>query len=77
MTLALVTIALNEAACIQRMLQSVESIVDEMIVVDTASTDETVEIARAVGASVSHYAWDDNFSNARNFALTLTKCPWR
>jgi len=56
MTLALVTIALNEAACIQRMLQSVESIVDEMIVVDTGSTDETVEIARAVGASVSHYA---------------------
>lgn len=77
MTLALVTIALNEAACMQRMLQSVEGIVDEIIVVDTGSTDETVEIARAVGASVSHYAWDDNFSNARNFALTLTKCPWR
>ncbi|MFZ9904810.1 MAG: glycosyltransferase family 2 protein [Steroidobacteraceae bacterium] len=77
MALALVTIARNEAACIQRMLQSVETIVDEIVVVDTGSTDETVELARAGGASVSHYAWNDDFSKARNFALSLTKCPWR
>jgi len=77
MSIALVTTARNEAACIQRMLQSVDAIVDEIIVVDTGSTDETVALARAGGASVSHYTWDDDFSNARNFALSLTKCPWR
>ena len=38
----------------------------EVIVVDTGSKDKTVEIAVSMGAKVSHYMWDNNFSNARN-----------
>jgi glycosyltransferase involved in cell wall biosynthesis len=77
MRLALVAIVKNEESCIQRMLNSVATITDEQIVVDTGSSDATPELAAAAGARVFRYKWNDSFSDARNFALSLTKCPWR
>ena len=77
MRLALVAIVKNEESCIQRMLNSVAAITDEQIVVDTGSSDATPELAAAAGARVFMYRWNDSFSDARNFALSLTKCPWR
>jgi tetratricopeptide (TPR) repeat protein len=51
-------------------LESVRGIFDEIAVVDTGSTDRTVEIARSFGANVFDFVWVDNFSAARNEALS-------
>ena len=76
-SLALVMIARNESRCIERCLKSVREWVDEMVVLDTGSTDDTVDIAKACGARVAHFEWIDDFSAARNAALALTQAPWR
>ena len=75
--IALVMIARNEARCIERSLLSVRHLVDEMVLLDTGSTDRTVELAKAFGARVSHFDWIDDFAAARNAALALTQAPWR
>lgn len=69
-------IAKNEAHQISRCLKSVQPHVDEMVVVDTGSTDETVAIAQQHGARLAHFAWCDDFSAARNFAIAQTQCDW-
>ena len=66
----------NEEKNIRRCLQSVKDIVNEMIVVDTGSTDTTVTIAEQLGAKVFHYQWDDDFAIARNYALAQAKGTW-
>ena len=53
--------------------------VDEMVIVDTGSTDRTVEIAESFGATVLHFAWNGSFSDARNHgveAATGTHILW-
>lgn len=74
--LALVVIARNEARAIERSLSSAGPWVDEMVVLDTGSTDHTVALARACGARVHHFAWVDDFSAARNAALAHTDAQW-
>lgn len=75
--LALVMIVRNEARCIERCLRSARPWVDEMLVLDTGSTDATRELAAACGARVFSADWSDDFSAARNRALALTQAPWR
>lgn len=72
----LVVIARNEAARIARLLDSVRPWVDEMLVLDTGSTDETAALAAAHGARVAHFAWCQDFSAARNRALELAGADW-
>lgn len=55
-------IARDEEANIGRALRSAAPVADEMIVADTGSTDRTVEIARDLGARVSHFTWCDDFA---------------
>ena len=74
--IALVMIARNEERCIARCLESAAPFVDEMIVVDTGSSDATVAIAEALGARVYHFAWIDDFSAARNAALAYSSADW-
>lgn len=57
-------------------LQSVSSVADEIIVVDTGSTDKTVEIAKEFGATVIEYQWRNDFAAARNVALAHATNPW-
>jgi hypothetical protein len=73
---ALVMIARNEAARIVRALASVARCVDEMLVLDTGSTDATVALARSAGARVDHFKWCDDFAAARNAALALSDADW-
>ncbi len=73
---ALVMIARNESARIVRALASVSSCVDELVVLDTGSTDATVALARSAGARVGHFEWCEDFAAARNAALTLADADW-
>jgi len=72
----LVVIARDEAPRIQRLLDSVAPWVDDMLVLDTGSSDETVQRAVASGARVAHFAWCDDFAAARNAALARSQADW-
>lgn len=74
--ISLCVIARDEAANLARCLESARPYVDELVVVDTGSSDETVEIARACGAVVGHFTWCDDFAAARNAALDLASGDW-
>jgi tetratricopeptide (TPR) repeat protein len=76
MDLSLCMIVKNEAKQLARCLSSVQGIVDEMVVVDTGSTDETVAIARQFTAQVHEFPWNDDFSAARNQSLTYAQGDW-
>lgn len=76
MRLSLCMIVKNEAGNLPRCLESVQGIVDEMVVLDTGSTDSTPEIARSFGAKVHHFAWCNDFSAARNKALKFVSGDW-
>jgi tetratricopeptide (TPR) repeat protein len=67
--LSLAMMVKNEEAFLEDALRSAAPYVDEMVVVDTGSTDRTVEIARDLGARVEFFAWCDDFSAARNYSL--------
>lgn len=74
--LSLAMIVKNEEACLAHSLESVRDLVDEMVVLDTGSTDRTVEIARAFGAAVHAFSWIGDFSAARNAALQHCTGDW-
>jgi glycosyltransferase involved in cell wall biosynthesis len=75
-TLSLCMIARNEEDNIERALMSVKPVVDEMIVVDTGSTDRTKDIAQGLGAKAYDFAWTDSFADARNFAISKATSDW-
>lgn len=69
-------IAKNEENNINRCLESMKTIADEMIVVDTGSTDQTVEVAKSCGAKVYSYDWKNDFAKAKNYAIEQAKGDW-
>lgn len=74
--ISLAMIVKNEEQYIDRCLKSASPLVDEIIVVDTGSSDRTKEIALDNGAQVFDFEWCDDFSAARNFALERTTGDW-
>lgn len=74
--ITLVLIARNEAASVRRCLDSMRPWVDQMLVLDTGSSDSTVQVARDAGARVEHFTWIDDFAAARNHALDLAQSDW-
>lgn len=75
-TLSAVLIVRNEAKHIAECIESVRPVCDEIVVVDTGSTDDTVSIATNMGAVVGAFDWCDDFSAARNHALSLATSTW-
>jgi glycosyltransferase involved in cell wall biosynthesis len=73
---ALVMIVRDEAANIERALASLRPHVDDMLVLDTGSRDDTVARARIAGARIGLFPWMDDFSAARNAALDLAGADW-
>lgn len=74
--ISLVMIVKNEENHVRKCLLSVKESVDELIVVDTGSTDQTKQIAVECGAKVYDFAWTDSFAEARNFALEQASGDW-
>ena len=66
----------NEEKHLIKCLRSVRDIADEMVVVDTGSTDKTVDIATVFGARVFHFSWTGDFSAARNHSLQQATGEW-
>lgn len=75
-SLSLCLIVKNEEKNLNRLLDSVEGCVDEIILVDTGSTDKTKEIAESRGCKIYDFEWVDDFSKARNFSFSKATCDY-
>jgi len=74
--LTLSMIVKNEEKYLRECLQSVEGVADEIVLVDTGSTDDTLKIAEEFGCKVFYFNWINDFSAARNFALKKSSGNW-
>ncbi|WP_342421079.1 glycosyltransferase [Paenibacillus sp. FSL E2-0178] len=74
--ISLCMIVKNEADTLARCLQSVRGVADEIIIVDTGSTDSTVSIARSFGARIIPFPWTGDFASARNAGLAGARGSW-
>lgn len=78
-TVSLCMIVKDEEDVLDRCLESVSGLVDEIIIVDTGSTDKTRRIAERFTSRVYDFAWIDDFAAARNYAFSLAEkdyCMW-
>ena len=75
-TISLCMIVKNEEKTIANCLKSVKEIVDEIIIVDTGSTDKTIEICETFNATTFKFEWNNSFAKARNFSLEQAKGDW-
>lgn len=76
MRISAALIARDEEAYIRGCLEKLESVVDEIVLVDTGSSDRTPEIAASLGARVLHEPWRDDFAYARNYCLEHVTGDW-
>ncbi len=76
MSISLAMIVKNEASRLRHCLGSVRDLADELIVVDTGSSDGTPDLARELGAQVHAFPWNGSFADARNESLRHCTQPW-
>ena len=74
--ISLCMIVKNEERSLSRTLESAKELVDEIIIVDTGSTDNTIQIAKSYNAKVFNFKWIDDFSAARNESLVHANYEW-
>lgn len=75
-TISACMIVKNEEELLPNCLESIRSWVDEIIIVDTGSTDKTVEIAESYGAKIYHQEWTKDFSFHRNYSISKATSDW-
>ena len=76
MEIALCMIVRNEREHLPACLAAARGVVDEICIVDTGSTDGTIEVALSFGARVEEHPWADDFSAARNASLGMARSEW-
>ena len=69
--ISLCMIIRNEENNLRRCLQSIHTLASEIIIVDTGSTDHSLEIAGEFGAEIFFHPWQEDFNEVRNLALTI------
>ena len=67
--LTVIILTKNEEKTIRQVIQNAQKCADNVLIVDSGSTDKTVEFAESCGAKVVYRAWDNDFAAQRNFAL--------
>ncbi|UCC43454.1 MAG: tetratricopeptide repeat protein [Candidatus Zixiibacteriota bacterium] len=75
-TVSACMIVKNEEDMLEECLLSIRDWVDEIVLVDTGSTDRTIEIAESYGARIFHQKWEGDFSKARNYSLEHASSDW-
>ncbi|MFH2050405.1 MAG: tetratricopeptide repeat protein [bacterium] len=75
-TISACMIVKNEEELLPDCLESIRDWVDEIVIVDTGSTDKTVEIALSYGAKIFHQPWEGNFSKHRNYSIEKATSDW-
>lgn len=75
-TIGISLIVKNEEENLRRLLPLLKPYFDQIVVVDTGSTDESKKVASDLGAEVYEFPWNDNFSDARNFAQGKLTTEW-
>ena len=76
MLLSAAIIVRDEAQFLDRCLASLDGLVDEIVVVDTGSVDDSVDVARRYGAIIGHEPWQADFATPRNRSLDLASGDW-
>jgi glycosyltransferase involved in cell wall biosynthesis len=66
----------NEENNIERCLESIVDKVDEIVLIDTGSTDRTVQLAKKYTDKIYYFEWNDNFSEARNYSISKATGDW-
>lgn len=75
-TVSACMIVKNEEELLPQCLDSVKNVVDQIVIVDTGSTDRTVKIAESYGATVYHHPWENDFSKHRNQSISYATSDW-
>ena len=76
MTISLCMIIKDEQSVLENCLSSFKDVVDEIIIVDTGSSDNSKQIAKKYTDKIYDYKWDNNFSNARNYSISKANCEY-
>lgn len=74
--LTIVILTKNEESCIEDAIKNALLVTDNVLIVDSGSTDNTVQLAEKLGAKVVYRVWDNDFSAQRNYALEQIDTKW-
>lgn len=69
-------IAKNSASSIEKLITHLQTFCKQIVVIDTGSDDDTAQIASRCGAEVHFFKWQNSFSRARNYGLSLMRTDW-